>query len=146
MPADREVFHAALTSPPDERAALTQRLLANLGDPADDPVVVAAEGAAGVEGLVGQIATGGTEGISGHDARRHLDRFRCPSASIVPRSMRPGRRYAHEVLGLERIQPVMSAELWRERPSGRRAAKTDSSKDPSGHFLPALHIGCRHVD
>ncbi len=74
MTAHPEVFDAALTLPPDERAALAHRLLSSLDEPADDPAVVASEWAEEVARRVSGIDAGGTEGMSWDEAREQLER------------------------------------------------------------------------
>ncbi|HWA66215.1 MAG TPA: addiction module protein [Mycobacteriales bacterium] len=74
MVARLEVFDAALTLPPEERAALAHRLLTSLDELADDPAVVASEWAVEVARRISRIETGATEGMSVDEVREQLDR------------------------------------------------------------------------
>ncbi|USQ75846.1 addiction module protein [Ornithinimicrobium cryptoxanthini] len=72
MTSTGDVFEAALTLPESDRAELAHRLIATLGDPADDPDVVAAEWSIELSRRLADIEAGTTTGIPWEELRKQL--------------------------------------------------------------------------
>ncbi|WP_256841938.1 addiction module protein [Ornithinimicrobium cryptoxanthini] len=72
MTSTGDVFEAALTLPEGDRAELAHRLIAALGDPADDHDVVAAEWSIELSRRLADIEAGTTTGIPWEELRKQL--------------------------------------------------------------------------